>query len=177
MGLARLPTFSSGYVALAAVLPILVGTARFLEGTLSLSRLLARPPDAIWAGLPAGHGGPVLGGRQSGHDGDRRASVVFRVTHPAAAALDRLGRCDKCARPGLGRRHAAPDRGSAAEAGIVLIGRHPGSADIFNRRLTLERAADGEVLLNEVYARRQAAKVPRPRPLSMIDRLREGYGR
>jgi len=63
------------------------------------------------------------------------------------------------------------------EASIVLIGRHPGSADIFNRRLTLERAADGEVLLNEVYARRQAAKVPRPRPLSMIDRLREGYGR
>jgi len=63
------------------------------------------------------------------------------------------------------------------EAGIVLIGRHPGSADILNRRLTLERTADGEVLLNEVYARRQAAKVPRPRPLSMIDRLREGYGR
>ncbi|GGJ41763.1 ABC transporter ATP-binding protein/permease [Neoroseomonas lacus] len=63
------------------------------------------------------------------------------------------------------------------QAGIVLIGRHPGSAEIFNRRLTLERAADGEVLLNEVYARRQAAKVPRPRPLSVIDRLREGYGR
>ncbi|MBR0670586.1 ABC transporter ATP-binding protein/permease [Neoroseomonas soli] len=62
-------------------------------------------------------------------------------------------------------------------AGIVLIGRHPGSAGIFNRRLTLERAADGEILLNEVYARRQAAKLPRPRPLSVIDRLREGYGR
>ncbi|MBW6401395.1 ABC transporter ATP-binding protein/permease [Roseomonas sp. HJA6] len=61
-------------------------------------------------------------------------------------------------------------------AGIVLIGRHPGSAGIFNRRLTLERAADGEILLNEVYARRQAAKLPRPRPLSVIDRLREGYG-
>jgi len=63
------------------------------------------------------------------------------------------------------------------QAGIVLIGRHPGAAEIFSRRLTLERAADGEVLLHEVYARRQAAKLPRPRPLSVIDRLREGYGR
>jgi hypothetical protein len=63
------------------------------------------------------------------------------------------------------------------QAGIVLIGRHPGSADIFTRRLTLQRAADGEVLLDEVYARRQAAKLPRPRPVSVIDRLREGYGR
>jgi len=63
------------------------------------------------------------------------------------------------------------------EAGIVLIGRHPGSADIFNRRLTLKRAADGEVLLKEVYARRQAAKTPRPRKISVIDRLQKGYGR
>ena len=63
------------------------------------------------------------------------------------------------------------------QAGLVLIGRHPGSAEIFNRRLTLERAADGKILLNEVYARRQAAKMPRPRPLSVIDLLREGYGR
>ncbi|GGJ06368.1 ABC transporter ATP-binding protein/permease [Neoroseomonas lacus] len=63
------------------------------------------------------------------------------------------------------------------QAGIVLIGRHPGSAEIFSRRLTLERAADGEVLLNEVYARRQAAKMPRRRPLGVIDRMREGYGR
>jgi putative ATP-binding cassette transporter len=62
------------------------------------------------------------------------------------------------------------------QTGIVLIGRHPGSADIFHRRLTLVRAADGEILLNEVHARRQAAKMPRPRPLSVIDRLREGYG-
>ncbi|MBR0672707.1 hypothetical protein [Neoroseomonas soli] len=62
-------------------------------------------------------------------------------------------------------------------AGIVLIGRHPGSAEIFSRRLTLERAADGDILLNEVYARRQAAKAPRPRLLSVIDWLREGYGR
>jgi ABC-type uncharacterized transport system fused permease/ATPase subunit len=63
------------------------------------------------------------------------------------------------------------------QAGIVLIGRHPGSAGIFTRRLTLQRAADGEVLLHEVHARRQAAKLPRPTPLSVIDRLREGYGR
>jgi len=62
------------------------------------------------------------------------------------------------------------------QAGIILIGRHPGDAAIFSRRLTLERAADGEVLLHEVYARRQAAKIPRPRPLRVIDRLREGYG-
>ncbi|MFN7332275.1 MAG: SbmA/BacA-like family transporter, partial [bacterium] len=40
MGLARLMAFSSGYVALAGVLPILVGTPRFLEGTLSLGRLM-----------------------------------------------------------------------------------------------------------------------------------------
>ena len=172
MGLARLLTFSSGYVALAAVLPILVGTARFLEGTLSLGRLMQS--GQAFQQVTAALSWPV---DNLATTASWRASVVFRANHPAAAALDRLGRCDKCARPGLGRRHAAPDRGSAAEAGIVLIGRHPGSADIFNRRLTLERTVDGEVLLNEVYARRQAAKVPRPRPLSMIDRLREGYGR
>ncbi|MCZ8148534.1 MAG: ABC transporter ATP-binding protein/permease [Roseomonas sp.] len=62
-------------------------------------------------------------------------------------------------------------------AGIILIGRHPGSPDLFTRRLKLERAPGGEILLNEVYARRQTAKVARPRPLSVIDRLREGYGR
>ena len=63
------------------------------------------------------------------------------------------------------------------QAGIVLIGRHPGSAEFFTRRLTLERAADGEVLLQELHARRQTAKLPRSRPLGVIDRLREGYGR
>ena len=40
MGLARLLAFSSGYVTLAGVLPILVGTPRFLEGALSLGRLI-----------------------------------------------------------------------------------------------------------------------------------------
>jgi putative ATP-binding cassette transporter len=63
------------------------------------------------------------------------------------------------------------------QAGIVLIGRHPGSAEIFNRQLTLEKAADGEILLQEVHARRQAARQPRPRLPSFIDRLRQGYDR
>jgi putative ATP-binding cassette transporter len=63
------------------------------------------------------------------------------------------------------------------EAGIVLIGRHPGTMDVFTRRLTLDRAADGEIVLKEVHDRRQAAKVQRPRPLGVIDRLREGFGR
>ncbi|MBB3899226.1 ABC transporter ATP-binding protein/permease [Roseococcus suduntuyensis] len=63
------------------------------------------------------------------------------------------------------------------EAAIVLIGQHPGSREVFTRQLTLERATDGEVVLHELHARRQAAKLPRPRPLGVIDRLREGYGR
>jgi putative ATP-binding cassette transporter len=63
------------------------------------------------------------------------------------------------------------------QAGILMIGRHPGSADIFSRQLTLEKAADGEILLQEIHARRQAASQPRPRPLSVIDRLRQGYAR
>lgn len=62
-------------------------------------------------------------------------------------------------------------------AGIVLIGRHPGTAALFHRRLTLSRAVDGTILLQEVHALRQAAQAPRPRALGMIDRLREGYGR
>jgi putative ATP-binding cassette transporter len=40
VGLARLVAFSSGYVALAGVFPILVGTPRFLEGALTLGRLV-----------------------------------------------------------------------------------------------------------------------------------------
>ncbi|UPY38546.1 SbmA/BacA-like family transporter [Sediminicoccus sp. KRV36] len=40
VGLARLIAFSSGYAALAAVFPILVGTPRFLDGTLTLGRLM-----------------------------------------------------------------------------------------------------------------------------------------
>jgi putative ATP-binding cassette transporter len=40
VGLARLIAFSSGYVALATVFPILVRTSRFLEGALTLGRLV-----------------------------------------------------------------------------------------------------------------------------------------
>ena len=60
-------------------------------------------------------------------------------------------------------------------AALVLIGQHPGSAERFNRRLTLDRSKGGEVLLNEVYARRQAARAPRLRPLKVVDWLRKGY--
>jgi putative ATP-binding cassette transporter len=94
-------------------------------------------------------------------------------------------------RPGwivLGNATDALDPGSAdallnlvtdalPQAAIILIGQHPGSRQGFDRQLTLERAADGEGVLHELHARRQAAKLPRPRPLGVIDRLREGYGR
>ena len=62
------------------------------------------------------------------------------------------------------------------DAGVFLIGNHPGSAETFTRRLTLERAADGEVLLHEVHARRAAARAPRARRASMVDWLRQGFG-
>jgi hypothetical protein len=47
--------------------------------------------------------------------------------------------------------------------------------EAFHRRLTLQRLTGGEVLLNEVYARRQAARLPRRRPLEVVDWLRQGY--
>jgi vitamin B12/bleomycin/antimicrobial peptide transport system ATP-binding/permease protein len=337
MGLARLMAFSSGYVALAGVLPILVGTPRFLEGTLSLGRLmqsgqafqqvtaalswpvdnlaliaswrasvervlmldeavrvvtleaarmgdtalnLDRVPTAqlgmrdLWVATPDGTtmlsnlnlqvepGDHVLVG------GDPEAAhALFRVLAgiwpwgrghidlPADAAMiavgpwpylpqgslrqalafpeaaehyddatlqaalssvglahlaDRLDETADWARvltaaenqrlsfariilfcPRwilLGDATTALDPASAdlmlrlimeqlPQAGIILIGRHPGSAEIFNRRLTLEKAADGEILLQEVHARRQAARQPRPRLPSFIDRLRQGYDR
>jgi putative ATP-binding cassette transporter len=62
------------------------------------------------------------------------------------------------------------------QAGIIMIGRHPGSAEIFSRRLTLQRLTGGEVLLQEVHARRQMAREPRQRPLALVDWLRQGYG-
>ena len=61
------------------------------------------------------------------------------------------------------------------EAGLLLLGRHPGPADRFTRRLTLRRLPDGEVLLREIHARRQAARAPKPRPLPVVDWLRRGY--
>ncbi len=336
-GLARLLAFSSGYAALAGVLPILVGTPRFLEGALSLGRLvqsgqafqqvtaalswpvdnlaliaqwrasvervlmldeavrivaleaarvgdtainLDRVPTAklgvrnLWVASPDGTAMlsdltlEVAPGERVLVDGDpEAASALFRVLAgiwpwghgqvdlPADAGMIAIGpwpflpqgslrqalafpktadghadaelgtalesvglahlaqRLDEVAdwtrilnpaevqrlsfaritllQPGwivLGDATDALDAASAdvmlqliaerlPQAGIVLIGRHPGTAAIFNRRLTLARAPDGEVLLQEIYARRQAAKLPRPTPLKVIDKLREGYGR
>ncbi|NKE20321.1 ABC transporter ATP-binding protein/permease [Neoroseomonas oryzicola] len=337
MGLARLLAFSSGYVALAAVLPILVGTPRFLEGTLSLGRLmqsgqafqqvtaalswpvdnlariaewrasvervllldeairvvtleaartgetainLDRAPTSelgvrgLWVAAPDGTAMlsdltlTVEPGEHVLVDGDpEAASALFRVLAgiwpwgrgrvdlPADAAMIAVGPRPFLPAGTLRRaiafsdqplRHQDADLGSALNSvglghladrldvsadwarmlsaaelqrlsfarllllrpdwivlgdatdaldplsadimlallvdrlprsGIVLIGRHPGSAENFSRRLTLKRAADGEVLLHEVYARRQAAQVPRPQPLAVVDLLREGYGR
>jgi putative ATP-binding cassette transporter len=337
MSLARLLAFSSGYITLAGVLPILVGTPRFLEGALSLGRLiqsgqafqqvtaalswpvdnlpliagwrasvervlmldeavrvvaleaartgetainLDRVPTSqlgvrdLWVAAPDGTAMlsdltlTVEPGERVLVDGDpEAASALFRVLAgiwpwgrgrvnlPADAAMIALGpwpflprgslrqalafpeaadrhddAAQRAALAGVGLAHLAARLDESADwarvltaaevqrlsfarlillrprwivlgdatdaldpasadtmlrliveslpqAGLVLIGRHPGSADIFTRRLTLERAADGEVLLHEVHARRQAAKLPRTRPLGVIDRLRAGYGR
>jgi putative ATP-binding cassette transporter len=337
MGLARLLAFSSGYVALAAVLPILVGTSRFLEGALSLGRLmqsgqafqqvtaaLSWPVDNLariaewrasvervllldeairvvaleaaragetainldrastsqlgvrdlWVAAPDGTAmlsGLTLEVAPGEHvlvDGDPEAAgALFRVLAgiwpwgrgrvdlpadadmiavgprpflPEGTLRRAIGFADGATRSteadlasalgSVGLGHLAdcldeeadwartlsaaelqclsfarllllrPDwivLGDATDAldpltadlmlgllverlpgsGIVLIGRHPGSATSFSRRLTLTRAADGEVLLHEVHARRQAAKAPRARPLPVVDLLRQGYGR
>lgn len=61
-------------------------------------------------------------------------------------------------------------------AGLLVIGRHPGAAERFTRRLALRRLPGGEVLLREIHARRQAAAArPRRRPLPIVDWLRRGY--
>jgi putative ATP-binding cassette transporter len=62
------------------------------------------------------------------------------------------------------------------ESGIVMIGRHPGTPAVFTRHMTLERLAGQDVLLQEIYERRQAAGQTRPRPLRILDWLRQGYG-
>ncbi|WP_137127876.1 ABC transporter ATP-binding protein/permease [Roseomonas sp. HF4] len=62
------------------------------------------------------------------------------------------------------------------DAGVLLIGHHPGDVDAFDRRLTLQRAPGGLVLLQQVAARRRAASAPRRRPLPLVDWLRRGYG-
>jgi putative ATP-binding cassette transporter len=61
------------------------------------------------------------------------------------------------------------------QAALLVIGQHPGSAETFHRRLTLDRSKGGDVLLNEVHARRQAARAPRYKPLKVVDWLRRGY--
>jgi putative ATP-binding cassette transporter len=62
------------------------------------------------------------------------------------------------------------------QAGLVVIGHYPGSSGMFSRRLHLQRAAGGVVLLQEIQARRQAALRPQGRPLRVVDWLRQGYG-
>jgi len=62
------------------------------------------------------------------------------------------------------------------EAGVLLVGHHPGDVEAFDRRLTLQRAPVGVVLLQQVAARRRAASAPRRRPLPLVDWLRRGYG-
>jgi putative ATP-binding cassette transporter len=62
------------------------------------------------------------------------------------------------------------------EAALLVLGRHPGAAERFTRRLTLRRLPGGDVLLREIHARRQAATLPRRRPLPLVDWLRRGYG-
>jgi putative ATP-binding cassette transporter len=335
VGLARLIAFSSGYVALAAVFPILVGTPRFLEGALTLGRLmqsaqafqqvtaaLSWPVDnlpriAEWrasvervlaleeavqvVALEAARAGdtainmdrapgPWLGvsdlwvaepdgtallnnltlrvepGEHVLVDGDAEAAAAFfrvlagiwpwgygRVDLPADALMVAIGRrlflpqgtlrnalalpevesdpgdgaiLDALTAVGLawlagrlddsedwaevlngadlqrlafarllllrpdwvvlGDATDALDSASAdallrliatrlPQAALVVIGQHPGSAETFNRRLTLDRSKGGEVLLNKVYARRQAARAPRRKPLEVVDWLRQGY--
>ena len=57
------------------------------------------------------------------------------------------------------------------EATVVVIGRHPGAADMFSRRLSLNRLPGGEILLDEVYARREAARRIRARDRGVLERL------
>lgn len=54
---------------------------------------------------------------------------------------------------------------------VVVMGNHPGAPEVFGRRLSLQRSPDGEVLLNEVRARRLAALLPRVRALPLVDWL------
>jgi putative ATP-binding cassette transporter len=335
VGLARLIAFSSGYVALAAVFPILVGTPRFLEGALTLGRLMqsaqafqqvtaalswpvdnlpriaewrasvervlaleeavqvvtleaARVGDTtinmgrapgpwlgvsdLWVAEPDGTAllnnltlrvGP---GEHVLVDGDADAAAAFfrvvagiwpwgygRVDLPADALMIAIGRrlflpqgtlrnalalpelerdpgdgaiADALSAVGLawlasrldeagdwakvlngadlqrlafarllllrpdwvvlGDATDALDPASAdallqlmatrlPHAALLVIGQHPGSAETFNRRLTLERPKSGEVLLSKVCVPRQAVREPRRRPLKVLDWLRQGY--
>jgi putative ATP-binding cassette transporter len=61
------------------------------------------------------------------------------------------------------------------DAALLVLGRHPGAAERFTRRLTLRRLPGGDVLLREIHARRQEASRPRRRPLPLVDWLRRGY--
>lgn len=61
------------------------------------------------------------------------------------------------------------------DSALLVLGRHPGTAERFTRRLTLRRLPGGDMLLHEIHARRQAATLPRRRPLPLVDWLRRGY--
>jgi hypothetical protein len=54
---------------------------------------------------------------------------------------------------------------------VVVIGRHPGSPDSFIRRLSLHRPPGGDMLLDEIFARRQAAQQMKPKGLDLLERL------
>ncbi len=60
-------------------------------------------------------------------------------------------------------------------AGVIVIGRHPGSAETFTRHMTLDRAPDGEVLLNEVYARRHTARMSQHHLATLVEWLQQGF--
>ncbi len=62
------------------------------------------------------------------------------------------------------------------EAILIVTGRHPGAVQFFQRHLTLERSAEGVVMLHEIRARREAATALRRRSLAMVDWLKRGYG-
>jgi putative ATP-binding cassette transporter len=49
-------------------------------------------------------------------------------------------------------------REAMPNAAIVVIGRHPGSADLFHRHVTLDRTPNGEILLHEIHASREARR-------------------
>jgi len=57
------------------------------------------------------------------------------------------------------------------EVAVVVIGRHPGSPDSFIRRLSLHRPPGGDMLLDEIFARRQAAQQMKPKGLDLLERL------
>jgi len=104
----------------------------------------------------------------------QRLSVARLLLHRPRWVLmgDALDALDTAAVAGL----LSTLREAMPEAAVVVLGRHPGSPEWFDRRLTLERDVSGQVLLHEVRARREAARMPRRRPLPVVDWLRRGYG-
>ena len=104
----------------------------------------------------------------------QRLSVARLLVHRPRWVLmgDALDALDTASADAMLRllREAMPD------STIIVLGRHPGTPDLFERQLTLERAVSGQVLLHEVRAQREAARSARPRALPVVDWLRRGYG-